>query len=125
MTSMPLTLEVNGALNSPETIDPMPSTQPYTPNHSTGVYKRYNTDDPQSGQFGTTNTVLYVLDSGAGGKVGVTVDVSFTAYSANQDLLFFLFKEACVATCLSDNNAYLGHSGDTIVMSPTGSGLRL
>lgn len=118
MTSMSLNLQVNGTLNAPETVAAMPSTPYYTPNHSVGPYKRWNTGEPQPNQFGTTNTVAYTLDGGAGGQVTVTVDVNFTAYSEPDDLLFFLYKEAAVATCLSDNNAYLGHNGDIIDMDP-------
>jgi hypothetical protein len=118
MTSMSLELQINATLNTPETIPAMPSTAYYTPNHSAGPYNRYDTPDPQANQFGTTNTVTYTLDGGAGGKVSVTVDIDFGQYSENQDVLFFLYKEAAVSTCLSDNNAYLGHNGQTINMGP-------
>jgi len=118
MTSMSLNLSVNDPLNAPEVIAPMPTTAPYTPNHSDGTYTRYDTNQPQTGQFGTVNTVTYILDNGAGGRVSVSVNVDFTQYSSNVDLLFFLFKEAVVATCLSDNNAYLGHNGTPINMGP-------
>lgn len=119
MTSMDVSLTVNN--NNPDSIQPLPNSSPYTPNHSQQTYTRYNTSQPQADQFGTTNTVRYTLDGGAGGQVAVTMDVNFHAYSENQDILVYLFKDAVVATVLSDNNAYLGHSGDTINMDPSGA----
>jgi hypothetical protein len=118
MTSMSITLTVNN--NPQDSISPLPGSSPYTPNHSQQTYTRYDTAQPQADQFGTTNRVSYTLDGGAGGSITVTLNVNFHAYSENQDILLYLFKDAIVATVLSDNNAYLGHNGDTVVMNPQG-----
>lgn len=119
MTSMDVTLQVNHSAQEP--ISGLPASSPYLPNYSKGTYDRNDTDQPRVNEFGNTNTVYYQLgQGGSGGTVTVTIDVNFQYYTQDKDILVYLFEHAVVAsTARVDNNAYFGHSGDTINMDPT------
>lgn len=92
---------------------------PYKPNASTNSpYARYDTAEPQQGQFGTANTLEYNVAGGAGGKVAVTINVDFGRYPANVDLIIYLFNSAVVVLSPSDSVPYLGTNGATIEVGP-------
>ena len=92
---------------------------PYAPNASAGSpYSRYDTAQPQKGQFGTVNTLEWNVSGGGGGKNHVTVNVDFGRYPANVDLIVYLFNAAAVVLSPSDSVPYLGTNGQTIQVGP-------
>ncbi|MFF5210131.1 hypothetical protein [Streptosporangium sp. NPDC000396] len=92
---------------------------PYSPNKSSnGPYQRYDTAEPQQGQFGTTNTLEYNVAGGGGGKVSVTINVDFGRYPANMDLIVYLYNSAVMVMSPSDSVPYLGKNGQTIQVGP-------
>jgi hypothetical protein len=101
-----------------ETIAKVPSTAPYTPNASATTYSRYKTSEPQKNQFGITNRVACMFDQGSGGSLAATIDIDFAVYNETQDILIYIYMNAFVVACLSDNNAYLGKNGSTIRVAP-------
>jgi hypothetical protein len=92
---------------------------PYTPNTSaSSPYARYDTAEPQQGQFGTENTLEYNVSGGAGGKVSVKINVDFGRYPENEDLIAYLFNSAVIVLSPSDSVPYLGLNGSTIEVGP-------
>lgn len=116
LTSQDLSLNVNGF--NGDKIRPLPGA-PYTPNTSQNTYTRYDTAQPQQNQVGTQNTISYKLGSGgSGGTVNVGINVDFGAYSADKDLLVYLYAGAVIVMCPTDSRPYLGRSGSTIQVGP-------
>jgi hypothetical protein len=92
---------------------------PYKPNASNNSpYSRYNTSQPQSGQFGSANTLAYLVGGGAGNKVSVTINVDFNRYPEDDDLIVYLFNSAVIVMSPSDSVPYLGNNGSTINVGP-------
>jgi|GEM_PF-7079143 len=122
MTGQAVELVVNGYLKDAESIEPIPTTIPYTPAHNTQHTYQRTPGEAHENEFGDTNTVLF---EAPGFRVEVTIDVDITEYQVNNPLLIFMFQTGVVVTCPTiDSIAYVGHSGDTIQVNPS-TGTRL
>ena len=119
MTGDDLQVQVNPRLgNATETVSAIPTSSPYTPNHSANTYTRVNAA-PQQAQFGNDNTLVYGSEGGLGISVEVEIKVDGTTYAPRNPLLIFMFSTAAVVTCPAvDSVPYVGHDGETINVKP-------
>lgn len=115
MTSRKINLQVNDS--SAEKIDALPATPYYIPNHSATNYQRYETAEPQDGQFGKNNNIEFWVDGQGQSKIKVGINVNFNQYPTDKDILIYLFYKSVIVSVVSDNNAYNGKNGETINVS--------
>lgn len=122
MTTQNATVVVNNFFASAVTINAMPNSSPYQPNVSSG-FGRYQTTQPQAGQFGSANTVTVQLSQQS--NITLNINVNFSPYPVTQDILIYIFYNSLVVAVASDNNAYLGRSGETIKVDPTNASQKI
>lgn len=114
MTGQDVEMQLNPS--QPETINAIPSSSPYTPNHNAETYTRVGKEH-RAHEFGNDNKLSYHATSESF-EVNATIKVDTEHYEVTQPILIFLFHNTVVAICPIDSIAYIMDEQEVVDMDP-------